>query len=159
MILECTEKSRDFNILWINGNVDGFILRNLQPYQKVNHFPRSSEITRKDWLARNIIKMKEKHGNEFDIIPLSFKVPSELSEFEEECKKNPNSGPWIVKPTMLSRGRGIYLIKGPDELPKNEFNMVCKVRAKIKPEHWLQMCSSGAMICKVLQHCLQVART
>ena len=93
--------------------------------------------------------MKEKHGSVFDIIPLSFKIPAEFNEFEAVCATGSDSGPWIVKPTMLSRGRGIYLIKGPDALPKNEFNMVCKVRAKIRPEHWLQMALASAMICKV----------
>ena len=26
----------------------------------------------------------------------------------------------------------LYLVNGPGDVPKNDFNMVCKVRAKIK---------------------------
>lgn len=44
---ECSETSMDYNVLWLNSHVKPFSLRNMMEFQRVNHFPRSFELTRK----------------------------------------------------------------------------------------------------------------
>jgi len=51
-------ESHDWNCLWINSSGKSYIYENLNEYQKVNHFPHSYELTRKDRLAYNINKME-----------------------------------------------------------------------------------------------------
>lgn len=84
-------------------------LKQLLPHQKINHFPRSYELTRKDNLSLNVRKMQQTKGlKHFDIIPQTFVIPKELHQFRATFQKH--RGTWIMKPTMLSRGRGISLI-------------------------------------------------
>ena len=47
-------RQRSFNLLWLNCPVKPALLLGLNRYQKVNHFPRTQELTRKDLLARTL---------------------------------------------------------------------------------------------------------
>lgn len=47
---EATE-SHDWNVLWSNSGCKSYLYEGLNEYQKVNHFPSSNEITRKDKLC------------------------------------------------------------------------------------------------------------
>ena len=54
----------------------------LNDNQKINHFPFSYELTRKDRLCYNIVKMQEKFGKEeFNIIPDTYILPDEFADF------------------------------------------------------------------------------
>lgn len=99
-----------FNLLWTGLHMKPDILRSLKPYQRVNHFPRSYELTRKDRLYKNIEKMQHLRGmKNFDIVPLSFMLPLEYRNLVS-AHRSGHRGPWIVKPAASSRGRGIYLV-------------------------------------------------
>ena len=50
--------TRAFNLLWLNCPVKPALLLSLNRYQKVNHFPGTHELTRKDLLARTMQKNK-----------------------------------------------------------------------------------------------------
>jgi hypothetical protein len=49
------------NLLWNDTLISTDIVSVLKPYQKVNHFPTMSEISRKDLLARNFDKYLSIH--------------------------------------------------------------------------------------------------
>ncbi len=122
---EAHPNSSEFNIIWTGNNLKTYAFRSLQPNQKVNHFPRSCEITRKDRLYKNVQKMgKEKGQKAFNFLPLTFIMPFEIDEFYNTFYKE--RGLWIVKPASLSRGRGIYLINHPDQIPLEDNLIVSK---------------------------------
>ncbi|XP_037073354.1 tubulin polyglutamylase TTLL5-like [Pollicipes pollicipes] len=124
-VREASPSVCDFNILWTGVHPKPFVLRNLYDYQRVNHFPRSYELTRKDRLCKNIERMKYIRGaKHFDFIPPSYIMPNEYQEFCSAFLKD--RGAWIVKPVASSRGRGIYLINHPDQIPLDESVVVCK---------------------------------
>ncbi|KAA0711548.1 Tubulin polyglutamylase TTLL5 [Triplophysa tibetana] len=106
---EVHPNSTDFNLMWTGSHLKPHLLHSLQDFQKVNHFPRSYELTRKDRLYKNIQRMQPSHGfHNFHIVPQTFLLPSEYQEFNSSFSKD--KGPWIIKPVASSRGRGIYLI-------------------------------------------------
>lgn len=122
---ESGSDSNDFNLLWTGIHLKPDILRNLAPYQRVNHFPRSYELTRKDRLYKNIERMQHLRGHKhFDIVPQSFLLPQDYKELiaaHNKCR-----GPWIVKPVASSRGRGIFIVNSPDQIASYEQVVVAK---------------------------------
>ncbi|XP_066594034.1 tubulin polyglutamylase TTLL5 isoform X2 [Prorops nasuta] len=114
-----------FNILWMGSHPKPDVLRNLLPYQKVNHFPRSYEITRKDRLYKNIEAMQRSKGlRNLDFIPQTFLLPTESRELLTAHFRY--RGPWIVKPKASSRGRGIYIVNSPEKILMDESVIVAQ---------------------------------
>ncbi|XP_061650701.1 tubulin polyglutamylase TTLL5 isoform X5 [Phyllopteryx taeniolatus] len=122
---EVHSNSNDFNLMWTGSHLKPYLLRSLQDFQKVNHFPRSYELTRKDRLYKNIQRMQEAHGfQNFHIVPQTFVLPSEYQEFCSCYAKD--KGPWIIKPVASSRGRGIYLVSNPNQISVDENILVSR---------------------------------
>ncbi|XP_044265765.1 tubulin polyglutamylase TTLL5 isoform X1 [Tribolium madens] len=124
-IVEVPPNSSDFNLLWTGSHPKPGALRSLAPHQRVNHFPRSYELTRKDRLYKNIERMQHCKGyKHFDFIPQTFVMPT---EFGELCSTHHRiKGPWIVKPVASSRGRGIFIVETPNQVPLEEPVVVAK---------------------------------
>ena len=91
----------------------------------MNHFPKSYEITRKDYMHRNISKMQAIHGfKNFNFVPKTFILPTDHAQLKEVLFKfffayydkvfikdseKKSTRLYIVKPAASSQGRGIYL--------------------------------------------------
>ncbi|XP_064600356.1 tubulin polyglutamylase TTLL5-like isoform X2 [Liolophura sinensis] len=122
---EVHPNSSDYNIMWTGSHLKPFTLRSLTEFQKVNHFPRSYEITRKDRLFKNVQRMQQIKGTKhFDFVAQSFIMPTEYQEFCSCFIKE--KGTWIVKPVASSRGRGVFLVNHPDQVPLDENVIVSK---------------------------------
>jgi hypothetical protein len=81
--------SSDFNVMWTGSNVRSHVYRTLARHQRVNHFPRTSEITRKDRLAASVQRMQQLYGvRHFDFIPRTFALPAQRAEFEQEFQRD-----------------------------------------------------------------------
>lgn len=51
--------TEDFDIFWTDGSVQPERIAKMKPYQKTNHFPGMFQLSRKNHLARNLIKMQK----------------------------------------------------------------------------------------------------
>ena len=109
------EEQPPWNLWWKSARFTVSQLQGaLYPKQRLNHFPKSSEITKKDTLLRNLRRMKGVHGPVCDILPASFILPGEYVKFCQAFATARDSGRdaiWICKPSELSRGRKIFLFK------------------------------------------------
>lgn len=122
---EVHPNSSNFNLMWTGSHIKPHTLRGMQDFQKINHFPRSYELTRKDKLYKNVQRMQHSKGvKHFDFIPESYIIPEEFNEFHAAFLKDRK--PWIVKPVASSRGRGIYLVNHPSQVPLDDNLLVCK---------------------------------
>ncbi|GFO41356.1 tubulin polyglutamylase ttll5 [Plakobranchus ocellatus] len=122
---EVHPNSADYNLVWSNSHLKPFTLRTMTEFQKINHFPRSYELTRKDRLFKNLQRMQQIKGHKhFDFIPASYVLPGDYQDFCSNFLKD--KGPYIVKPVASSRGRGVFLINHPDQVPLDENVIVSK---------------------------------
>ena len=114
--LETTdEASEAFNIRW-GKHCSPEEFKKLKWFQRVNHFPGSGLIGRKDRLGSVIQKMQREHRKSkiFNIIPDTYNLPSERSLLVQRMKDCKPNTIWIAKPPASSCGRGIRLLKNGD---------------------------------------------
>ena len=85
---EVGSSNQDFNLLWISSNPNPSIFKSLLPHQRVNHFPRSYELTRKDRMYKNIERLQQAKGfKHFNFLPKTFILPTEFTEFSATFNK------------------------------------------------------------------------
>ena len=112
--------SHDWNIMWIGSSAQQYLYEGLNQYQRINHFPNSHEITRKDKLCMSLLVMQEKYGKEeFDFIPDTFVLPDEYRDFYDHFIHRKRKH-WIIKPSNSSQGKGIYIIDSIKDVPLDE---------------------------------------
>lgn len=95
--------------------------KNLKDSQKVNHFPGTFQIGRKDRLWFNLNKMMLKYSKkEFGFIPKTFVLPQDLRYLKLCWEKLGNKEKWIVKPPASARGTGIRVVHRWSQIPKKK---------------------------------------
>lgn len=120
------EHKNDWLVLWGNGYMRTNVYTGINRWQKINHFPRSYEISKKDNLYKNIAKMQSLHGfHHFAFIPETYVLPNDSRTIENLMLENPEIL-WIVKPAAKSQGKGIFLTNNPQDLPIGQSHVVCK---------------------------------
>ena len=90
------------NLIWDDTKISFEAISDLKPYQRYNHFPAMSEISRKDALARNILKLSKVLSNEFNFIPQTWILPTDyvsLCSYANDCKKAHQKRTFILKPS------------------------------------------------------------
>ncbi|NWU45690.1 TTLL4 polyglutamylase, partial [Hylia prasina] len=91
----------------------------IREHQKLNHFPGSFQIGRKDRLWRNLVKMQTRCGKkEFNFFPQSFILPQDIKLLRKAWEEGASRQKWIVKPPASARGIGIQVIHKWSQLPK-----------------------------------------
>ncbi|NWT77639.1 TTLL4 polyglutamylase, partial [Lanius ludovicianus] len=91
----------------------------IKEHQKLNHFPGSFQIGRKDRLWRNLLKMQARCGKkEFNFFPQSFILPQDIKLLRKAWEEGASRQKWIVKPPASARGIGIQVIHKWSQLPK-----------------------------------------
>lgn len=112
----------DWNLYWRTSAFRSSNYENIMPWQRLNHHPKTVGITRKDWLARNMRRMRGTFGSAlYNFSPTAFNLPNDYVRFLEEYSRHRlvNGGKgayWICKPVDLSRGRGIFIFEDIKEL-------------------------------------------
>lgn len=115
----------DWLIRW-SGRMRDSLYQELHEYQRVNHFPGSGELTRKDRLWVQMNRAAQKLGaGDYNFLPETFVLPEQLEEFKT-CYSERRGELWIVKPSASSQGRGIFLLRNLDALPLHQPSVVSR---------------------------------
>lgn len=91
----------------------------LRDNQKVNHYPGTFQVGRKDRLWRNLCRQMVKHGRkEFGFAPRTYVLPQDLRSFRQVWEKTGGKEKWIIKPPASARGMGIRVVHRWSQIPK-----------------------------------------
>ncbi|NWX12564.1 TTLL4 polyglutamylase, partial [Aegotheles bennettii] len=113
-----SKKSNDWLGCW-GHHMKSSGFKAIKEHQKLNHFPGSFEIGRKDRLWRNLLKMQARCGKkEFNFFPQSFILPQDIKLLKKAWDEGASHQKWIVKPPASARGIGIQVIHKWSQLPK-----------------------------------------
>ena len=115
-----------WNLMWLWSKLQKDMSRMLV-WQKANHFIGAKNVSRKDFLKRNIERAQgfsQRARKCFDIMPLTFILPKEyvafLETFSELEDKEGKMNYWIMKPAAKSRGRGISVVNDISQVTYGE---------------------------------------
>ncbi|CAF1350883.1 unnamed protein product [Adineta ricciae] len=99
------------NMIWNDTLISMEIVSALKPFQKINHFPSMSEISRKDLLARNFDKLSRVLPDEYNYTPRTWVLPNEYNAWYSYASSKPKSDSiaYILKPNNGAMGHGIQV--------------------------------------------------
>ena len=114
---------KDWDISWHDLSITADFLSKLSPYQKVNHYPGMYVVTRKNHLARNLMRMKRAFPEEYNFFPPTWVLPGDNIDFRNQFNQPADNGrrriTFIVKPDGLSQGKGIFLSRKMETILDN----------------------------------------
>lgn len=100
-----------FNLHWGARLKDDGAFSKLLGFQKVNHFPGTWVLGRKDALAKHLRKAAQRcRGRGFEFVaPQTYSIPVDLPLIQRDIK---SGYVFIAKPPAKARGEGIFLFSG-----------------------------------------------
>jgi tubulin polyglutamylase TTLL6/13 len=110
------DQSHDLFLIWIDSYVSEEFVKRLKSYQRINHFPSSCELGRKDLLATNLNLARSTMPQLYQFYPNTWVLPRDFEAFSRQ----ESSSFYIVKPHANCQGRGIYLTNTPNLTSKDE---------------------------------------
>lgn len=121
-----TKKSHDWLGCWGHHmKSPGF--KAIGEHQKLNHFPGTFQIGRKDRLWRNLSKMQVRFGKqEFSFFPRTFVLPQDIKLLRKAWEDSGSRQKWIIKPPASARGVGIQVIHKWSQMPRKRPLLVQK---------------------------------
>ena len=115
-----TTSDADWHLFWKSGRFTvGEYDRRRGAHQRLNHFAKSGKLCCKDSLVRVMRCCKATHGSAFDFVPESYLLPNEYNKFMRAYSASRDLDRetlWICKPSDLSRGKKIFIMKDIREL-------------------------------------------
>lgn len=92
----------------------------LEEWRKVNHYPGSFHLGRKDklWFRLKLAHLKFGHEKFERFHPTTFVLPRDLNELKEYWFNSPTKL-FIIKPPASARGNGIKVINDISQIPTN----------------------------------------
>jgi tubulin polyglutamylase TTLL6/13 len=69
-----------WDICWQDFGINPLLLREMKPWQRVNHFLGTQNIARKNTLAINLNKFSKAFPDEYNFFPKTWLYPSEFHE-------------------------------------------------------------------------------
>lgn len=121
-----TKKSHDWLGCW-GHHMKSVCFKTLAEHQKLNHFPGTFQIGRKDRLWRNLSKMAVRFGKqEFNFFPRTFILPQDIKQLRKAWEDGGTKQKWIIKPPASARGIGIQVIHKWSQMPRKRPLLVQK---------------------------------
>ena len=113
------------NLLWFNPGYNNLHPFKLSYYEKYNHFFRTFDFTRKDFLYINYKKFEREFPKDYNYMSETYS--NYFDKYIVEKFKNytlSKDNLWLIKPPSNARGEGIRLFLNYSDIKQNEINEV-----------------------------------
>ena len=77
------EINSEWDLTWTDNIVTPETLAKMKPHQKINHFPAMFNLSRKNFLARNLNKMQKEFPGSYNFHPKTWTLPAEYNELKQ----------------------------------------------------------------------------
>ena len=88
--------NEDYDLWWSDLPISNEKFEEFEPNQKINHFPGTFQICRKNLLAKNLNAMRKIFPKEYSFYPRTWHLPYEAEDFREQFCGKPKT--FIIKP-------------------------------------------------------------
>lgn len=112
------QNNAEWDLWWTDWAVAPEVLMKMEHHQKINHFPGMYTLSRKNLMAKNLMRLRKKCPEEYTFFPLTWTLPADYSEFKAyyDTKPKGKARTYIVKPECLSQGKGIFLTRRLEDI-------------------------------------------
>ncbi|KAJ3416377.1 Tubulin polyglutamylase ttll6 [Chytridiales sp. JEL 0842] len=122
--LKVVDDSEPWSVFWIDTGVSVQRILDMEPYQKINHFPGMHEICRKDHLARNLSRLSRLFPKDYNFYPRTWILPLEWEDLKVVLKSKKRQT-FIAKPDSGCQGKGIFLFRSMKAIePMHQNNII-----------------------------------
>ena len=108
--------SSKWNVMW-TGQTKPEHLKEATKYQKINHFPQSFQVGRKDMMWKNLSRMRRVFP-EYNFCPKTYLFPDDFRKFTMDREAENYKHMYIMKPSASSCGRGIKVVGCKQEVKR-----------------------------------------
>ncbi|CDW80207.1 tubulin-tyrosine ligase family protein [Stylonychia lemnae] len=123
-ISKCRNPEDDWDILWTDQVFSAEKLQGMKPYQMINHFPGMYLIALKHNLGKYLKLMQKAFPEEFKFFPRTWIAPYEFFDLNNFISTRKTPLTMIVKPQNQCQGKGIFITRKVDEIPKDKCQVV-----------------------------------
>ena len=124
------------NLIWVNLPEKKYFNSKFSKYQRLNHFISHSQITRKDLLYQNFIRMKKNFSEDYNYMATTYILPKQYKKVKEDFENYvPKSNYlWLLKPSSSARGEGIKFMESFSDIPNHNKNHTILTRYIHNPD-------------------------
>ena len=114
---------KNTNIIWklLQKEKMNPLLKQLNKYQRFNHFPMTWDLCRKDSLYINYSKMKKKFPQDYNYMPETYILPNDFELIKDQIKEYnqfDTENLLLIKPVASSKCRGVRLLLDTSTVPE-----------------------------------------
>jgi len=102
------DEQTEWSLLW-TSQVTSELLSTMTKAQRVNHFPGSENLGRKDLLIRHLSRLQRHFGHDCKVAPTGFVLPKDARAWKKNYLNAPDTL-WIWKPCNGRCGRRISIL-------------------------------------------------
>ena len=77
-----------YDLTWHDLTINPDFLTKLSPWQKVNMFPGIYCISRKNYMARNLMRLQKAFPEDYNFFPKTWVLPADNNDFRLQFNKN-----------------------------------------------------------------------
>ncbi|OMJ79700.1 hypothetical protein SteCoe_20219 [Stentor coeruleus] len=109
------DENDDWDVMWTDIAILPEKLMKMKTYQRINHFPMMHMVSRKNFLADSLEKIRKLFPKDYSFFPKTYIFPLDKDNIKQYIQDHGREF-MIVKPEMSCQGKGIFFTNHIEEI-------------------------------------------